>query len=281
MDVIGTSPEEHDPARAADDDAFLWRARPGSRRAQANPPVVFLPGLGPHSTGRTRPQRLIQRLELLGVDPGSTVWVVGRRSALPVGTTIADLAAGHARAIQERFREPVDVLGESTGGSIALQLARDHPDLVRRLVVVSAASRLHRDGHTAQRSVVDHLRAGRPRRAAGAMLAATTRSRIQRPLLGVAGYLLGRFAIGSGDQDLIVTVEAENRLDLREGLARVSARTVIVGGSRDGYYSPEIFTTTAEAIPDAEYVELPRKGHVTAMTNHAVRQAIRSHLRDR
>jgi pimeloyl-ACP methyl ester carboxylesterase len=150
-------------------------------------------------------------------------------------------------------------------------LARDHPDLVRRLVVVSAAARLRDAGHAAQRSVIVHLRAGGPRRAAGAMLAATTRSPIRGAFLRVAGYLLGRVAVGYGDQDLIVTIEAENKFDLSDGLAQMSASTVIIGGSQDGYYSPEIFKGTANSILNAGYVELAKKGHVTAMTNRAVR----------
>jgi pimeloyl-ACP methyl ester carboxylesterase len=51
--------------------------------------------------------------------------------------SMAALAAEHADALREAFAEPVDLLGMSTGGSIAQQLAAEHPRVVRRLVLVS------------------------------------------------------------------------------------------------------------------------------------------------
>jgi pimeloyl-ACP methyl ester carboxylesterase len=54
----------------------------------------------------------------------------------------AELAAEHARAIEALDAGPVDVIGVSTGGSIAQQLAADHPDLVRRLVLIATGCRL-------------------------------------------------------------------------------------------------------------------------------------------
>ncbi|MBW4043016.1 MAG: alpha/beta hydrolase [Acidobacteria bacterium] len=259
------------------DDVFLWRALAGPRRSTA--PLVYLPGLGPHSTNRTRLQRAVQRSELVGVGLHRAVWVVGRRSPLKEGTTIAGLAEEHARAIRSRFPAPVDVIGESTGGSIALQLALDHPDVVKRLIVISAASRMPGAGRAAQREVVRSLRAGRPRRAAGTMLAATTRRPIRRRLLRAAGFTLGRVVIGRSDHDLMVLIEAEDEFDLRPDLLRVSAPTVVLGGAQDGYYSPELFRATADEIPNASYVEYPKKGHLTAATDHAVSRAIRDRLR--
>jgi pimeloyl-ACP methyl ester carboxylesterase len=75
-----------------------------------------------------------------------TVFVVLRRPGLPRGTTIADMAADQAVMIREAFGVPVDVVGTSTGGTIALQLAADHPDTVRRLVVHASAHELSAEG---------------------------------------------------------------------------------------------------------------------------------------
>ncbi|MFD5623738.1 alpha/beta fold hydrolase [Streptomyces yangpuensis] len=54
------------------------------------------------------------------------------RPGLPSATTTAQLAAVHADAIRATFSRPVNVLGLSTGGSLALQLAADHPELISR-----------------------------------------------------------------------------------------------------------------------------------------------------
>ena len=262
---------------AGEDGTFLWRALPEGRGTRARAPLVYLPGLGPHSTGRTRLQRLLLRLEVIGLSRHHTVWLVGRRSALAAGTTIASLAEGNARAIRARFDRAVDVVGESTGGSIALQLALDHPDVVDRLVLVSAAASLECAGRAAQRDVVRSLRDGRSRRAAGILLAATTRRPIRRRLLRVAGFALGRVIVGRSDDDLVL-MEAEDRFDLRHDLDRVTAPTVVVGGARDGFYSPTIFRLTADLMPDAAYVEFPRKGHMTASMDRAAHRVIRRHL---
>ena len=64
----------------------------------------------------------------------------------PEALTMAELAAAHATALQAHFPQPVDLLGISTGGAIALQLAVDQPAVLRRLVVAAAASWLGQTG---------------------------------------------------------------------------------------------------------------------------------------
>jgi pimeloyl-ACP methyl ester carboxylesterase len=59
--------------------------------------------------------------------------------------------AGLASGTNEEFQEPFDVLGISTGGSIALQLAADRAELVSRLLVAGAACRLSEHGRSFQR----------------------------------------------------------------------------------------------------------------------------------
>ncbi len=44
---------------------------------------------------------------------------------------------------QEEFNAPVDIIGISTGGSVALHFAALHPSLVRRLVIHSSAHTLN------------------------------------------------------------------------------------------------------------------------------------------
>ena len=77
------------------------------------------------------------------------MFFVNRWPGMSPDTSFAEVAERHAEAILERFGGPVDVLGHSTGGSLALQLIADRPDVVRRAVVASAAYRL---GPVAKRS---------------------------------------------------------------------------------------------------------------------------------
>ena len=84
---------------------------------------------------------------------------------MPPGTTIEDLSDAYAAAHAHEFSEAVPVLGLSTGGMIGLQLAADHPAVVRRLVVLASAYRLSESGRDTQRRQARHSAAGQPRRA--------------------------------------------------------------------------------------------------------------------
>jgi pimeloyl-ACP methyl ester carboxylesterase len=75
-----------------------------------------------------------------------TVHVIHRPLRPPAGMMIGDLAGWHATALRDRFGAPVDVMGVSGGGVTGLQLALDHPQAVRRLVLCVAGSRVSGDG---------------------------------------------------------------------------------------------------------------------------------------
>jgi pimeloyl-ACP methyl ester carboxylesterase len=122
---------------------------------------------------------------------GREVWWLNRRAGLSPATSMAELARDYATALRHQFGEPVDVVGVSTGGSVALQLAADHPEVVRRLVVVSAAYRLGPFGHTSQRETAQALRAGRRRHASAAMMSIIGAHRTTRRVMRLLGWVLG------------------------------------------------------------------------------------------
>lgn len=70
-----------------------------------------------------------------------TVYVFDKRSDVPQGFTIRDLANDLAAAMEQLGLENADVFGVSQGGMIAQYLAIDHPNLVRRAVLCVTASR--------------------------------------------------------------------------------------------------------------------------------------------
>lgn len=98
--------------------------------------VVFLHGLfGRGRNFSTVAQGLLPEVESLLVDlpnHGASGWTAGFDYA-----RIADLVAEHL--LQSGFAgagRPVDVIGHSMGGKVAMLLALRHPELVRRLIVV-------------------------------------------------------------------------------------------------------------------------------------------------
>src|SRR5437762_14219310 len=89
----------------------------------SGPALVYLAGLLPQAgvdTGLARRTAEFSIAPLAGI---RRVVFVNRRPGIPAGTSIASLAADHADAIRALDQGPLDVLGVSTGGSIAQQLA--------------------------------------------------------------------------------------------------------------------------------------------------------------
>jgi pimeloyl-ACP methyl ester carboxylesterase len=98
-------------------------------------PVLLVHGLG-SSTEDWEPQvdALARSFKVLAYDVrghGKTAKPAGTYSV----TQFADDAAGLIRALK---LQPVHVVGLSMGGMIAFQLAADHPELVRSLVIVNS-----------------------------------------------------------------------------------------------------------------------------------------------
>jgi len=224
-------------------------------------PLVVLQGL----LFENKPLRGVEAWGMLGLyrflGERFTVYVISRRPGLPVGYAMADMARDYATTIRQEFGEAVDVIGTSTGGSIALHLAADHPDVVRRLVIHSSAHTLGDAGKRVQLEVgalaAEHLW----REAWAALLRFTIPTgALSRPVVWLASHLM---AMGAPDDpsDLVITIEAEDRHAFRERLGEIVAPTLVVGGARDPFYSEKLFRETAEGIPDARLVVYPRMGH--------------------
>ncbi len=195
-----------------------------------------------------------------------TVHVMTRRRGLPAGTTMADLANDYAVAVEQELGGPVDVLGVSTGASIALHFAADHPGLVRRLVIHAGAHTLSDSAKTLQlrvgRLALEHrwwaayvalLKPMMPRR--GAL------RYVSRPALWAAAALAARRWVPEDPSDLWATIVAEDKHRFKDRLGEIAAPTLVVAGDEDPFYTPELFRETAAGIPNARLILYPGKGH--------------------
>jgi pimeloyl-ACP methyl ester carboxylesterase len=238
------------------------------------PPLVVLSGLSPR-TGVAGDQFVQGALAPVRQLAGRRrLFVLNRRSRLPAGLTMSALAAEHADALRSYFAAPVDVLGVSTGGSIAQQLAADHPDTVGRLVLLSTACRLGPAGREVQAAVGVALRAGRIRRAA-AIAMGDLLPRAGALARGV-GWVAGRRLIPDPvvAADLAATIEAEDGFDLADCATPIAAPTLIVAGGRDECYTPALFDETATLIPDSRLELYPDKGHIGVIRDRRARAHI-------
>jgi len=197
-----------------------------------------------------------------------------RRTGLARGTTMAQIATEHAQAIEAIAGEPVDVLGVSTGGSIAQQLAADHPDAVRRLVLVSTGCRLSAKTARLQSNVATQIRAGKESRA----LASVALSIFIPGGESFAAMLAPLMRTKNDLSDLATTIEAEDDFDLARCHGTIRAPTLIAAGARDRFYPRELLEETQRLIPGSELLRIPRRGHLTAMAASQFTAKVRTFL---
>jgi len=193
-----------------------------------------------------------------------TTYIVTRKPGLPDGYSMQNMADDYAVMIREEFAPPVDVIGASTGGSIAQHFAADHPDLVRRLVLHSSAYTLGDAAKNVQMRI-GHLARQRKWREACAVLLGFVISRNRFGKIAVSlGSLLMSSTAPNDPSDLIVTVEAEDKHDFKDRLAEITAPTLVIAGDQDPFYTETLFRETADGIPNARLILYAGKGHPAA-----------------
>jgi pimeloyl-ACP methyl ester carboxylesterase len=195
-----------------------------------------------------------------------TVYLVNRKPGLESSSTVKDLAGHYAHALERAFTGPINVVGISTGGSIAQQFAIDHPQLVGRLVLVASACRLGPAGRRMQRDLARFTRAGRPRRAWAATGLGLATTAVGGRLSAALLWLFGPTMSPEDPSDMLATIDAEDAFDVSGQLHRIGAPTLVVAGDRDCYYTPELFWETAARIPEARLRLYPGKGHASIAT---------------
>jgi 3-oxoadipate enol-lactonase len=111
---------------------YEWRgARIRVFAGGEGPPLLLVHGYGGAAWNFTDMQPHLAGRRLIVPDlPGH-----GGSSPLPAAASLR----GFADALVPLIDEPVDVVGHSLGGVVALRLAERHPRLVRRIVVAAAA----------------------------------------------------------------------------------------------------------------------------------------------
>lgn len=160
--------------------------------------------------------------------------------------------------------ETADVLGLSLGGMTALGLAIDHPERVNRLICCDARADSPSDYADGWYQRIDTVR--------------------EQGLSGIVDGSIGRWLTDSFRADpanaktvdlcremiLSTTVvgfcgcaAALTQLDYVEQLKDITAPTLCVVGGEDAAASPEVMTTMAKAIPNAQLEIIQHAAHIS------------------
>ena len=224
--------------------------------------VVFLPG-GPgivpmawNRVGRTL-------LEPLAAS-GYTVWRLARRSGMPAGHSLEDMADDVARVIDEAFGGRVDVVvGLSMGGLIAQFLAARHPDAAGRVVLLSAAAVPTPATVESTRREGEAWGHGRYNEAGAAMFEDVLPGERLGWLRRLLGVPMGRMLAKSPTHpaDVLVETAAVMDVDARPVLPGITAPVLLIYGEKDTSFAPDAVDETARLIPDCTLIRYSERGH--------------------
>lgn len=246
--------------------------------AGSGPPLLCHPG-GPGASGRYfggLPDLAAQRTVLL-LDPRGTG--SSDQPADPRSYDLADYAAD-IEAVREHLRlERLDMLGHSHGGFVAMAWASAYPGRVGRLVLTNTAPRFTDTVRRARQAIIESY-AREPwnadavaaledhhagRYADDAELAALLErempfyfprwgdeERATAALLRADG--LNADALRHFNDQIAAA------MDLRPGLARVTAPALVITGELDPF-GESTAAEIADALPDSTLVVLPGAGH--------------------
>lgn len=231
----------------------------------AGRPLVYLRGFSTTHTNPTGVERLAEMQMLRPLAGRFRIHAVGRAPGLSPGITMAGIAAQHASALGERFGGPVDVLGVSSGGSIALQLAADHPSVVRRLVVAASGYRLGEEARQAQRRYVSATAAGR--RGAQHLAPFKVSSRLGQTVTAPLMWLFDPLLRPVDSSDMVAFAAAEDAFDFGDHLPAVAAPTLVIAAERDRVYPAPIVAATASRVQHGRLITYPSTGHGGTLTH--------------
>lgn len=182
-------------------------------------------------------------------------------SPVPTGPyTIADLGGDVVALIDRLGLERVSYVGLSIGGMVGQWLAANHPERVDRLVLIATSAYLGAPDSWHERAA-DVRRAGTTEIVADAVLSRWFTPRWAASHRQIVAELREMIAAIPAE-GYAGCCEAISALDLRPQLERITARTLVIGGSDDPSIPPEHQRALADAIAGARLEIIDDAAHL-------------------
>ena len=192
-----------------------------------------------------------------------SIYLTSRKPNLPKGYTAQDMSNDFAEMIRNDIGKPVHIMGMSSGGSSAMHLAVDHPDLVDKLVLAMSGYRLNPNGKRVAElwrdlALKEDWQALYQRMGVD-VAEGSTPEWLTRLLMRLFGkVLLGSPKSGS---DFAIVLDSDINLDVKDKLPAIRQTTLVIGGEKDPFYGADNIRETARLIPNARLSLLKDGGH--------------------
>ena len=250
--------------------------------SEADPPMLLIMGLGMQMLGW--PDEFCEQLAERGFyvvrfdnrDAGRSTRIHGRppppgqllrRRIRPVLYTLSDMAADAAALLRELGLAPAHIVGVSMGGMIAQTLSAQHPESARSLVSMMSNTGSRWQGQPALRIYPYLLRIAPSEREAyidhmSRMFATIGSTGLPQDTARIRdmvarSYDRGHDPAGSGRQLGAIVASGDRTPEL----ARITAPTLVIHGSKDPMVAPSGGKATAQAIPGARLMVIEGMGH--------------------
>lgn len=198
-----------------------------------------------------------------------TIYLIGRKPNLSENYLFDKMADDYAKTIRKEFKGPVDVMGASTGGQLAHYLAASHPDIIRKLVIISAAYRLSERGVVIERKAAEYFKRGKYGKSLASLLDLIWSSKIKRAIAKFFTQLIGKKIIGKIEypNDFLNEIKADREMNFKDRLGEIITPTLIMSGELDIGYTVADVRVTAEGIHNAKLILYKGYGHNLMMSN--------------
>jgi pimeloyl-ACP methyl ester carboxylesterase len=185
--------------------------------------------------------------------------------------------ADWADLVAARIERPEVVCGISMGGYAALEVVRRHPQAVVGLVLADTNALVRpAEQLPARETALERVRREGVEANFDAMAKSLFRNDPEPAVVARARAI----AVAQPANRVIGMVESlRDRPDAEDVLASIAVPVVVVFGAEDAISPPETMHALAARIPDAQAVEIPAAGHLSAMEQPAAFAAACAHLR--
>jgi len=175
------------------------------------------------------------------------IYVIDKKSAIPEGCTVADLAEDTAAVMTELGITDACVMGVSLGGMIAQELTVRHPELVRKLVLGVTASRVNDTMRAVVEKWIDLAGKGDFGGIAADMLEVMYSENYVKRYAWMFP-LLARFAKPKNEERFIRLAKACLTCEVYDRLGAITCPTLVLGGADDKIVTGEASREIAEIL---------------------------------